>query len=63
MSECVSEYVSVAPFILRAVEQYASVKVHRCYLPDVLALVCTGKIAIIDDSGNPVVVRKGASCL
>jgi hypothetical protein len=64
MPECVSEYVSVAQFILRVVEQYASVKVHRCYLPDVLALVCTGKIAIVDDSSNPVVVRRAeTSCL
>jgi hypothetical protein len=63
MSECVSEYVSVAADILRVAAMQESVKVHRCYLPDVLALVCTGKIQIVDDSGNPVIVRRAETCL
>ena len=51
-------YEPVARTILWLLERKPEIKVHRKYLPDVLALLSSGKIRVIDDSSEPLIVAR-----
>jgi hypothetical protein len=58
-AECESiKYESIAESILRVLDRQPEAKVNKRYLPDVLALLCMGKIRIIDDSSDLIIVGR-----